>query len=428
MDEAFLERRIGDFNRKDFGSPAYLRKCAPLHELMDFLEPRHPIECAWGHYPLVCYLRRSFFWREVLLYLAPELQSCLALQELEYKRFFRVLLKVCDLVYKPEKEIITFAAFMLFSHEIPCLKTSRDLVPSSASHLESVLQSRLKVLCAIVFKADQVNATKSSALHGLGVLINESEGLSSYLPPGDWTRPLQSKRNDTSPHGATASPSIPACLLSRLESSKQWSNASPSGVCYCGWVVDIIPSFILASFGHSPESLMLFVHDPEILPPLGAILRLQMQQEFLPEILPLFLVVFQFTLRYSCFEIRKLIAGGYDRQSEDQDHGRSECHRQLLLVFTIPEAIFICRKYLTARRNQVVTKSIDGSRTDFYSWVQHSNFTLESLNKLLGWLHNLRKGMDTERGWDETSLEVLGIDLLIDKIERGDVPVTVINI
>jgi hypothetical protein len=209
------------------------------------------------------YISQFFQWRAVLLYLAPELRSFLAFQEFQYRDACLWTLRFCDLAHKPgrPKRLVIFGIVNLLI-EVPRLRRSKELDSSSADHLEDILRSRLKILCAIVFHPDQFDANKNPEIFQLGMLIAHREGL-SYLPPGDWGRsglPLENRRNVMSPHSTATRQNISSCLLSRPESSEQGPNASQTDGCCCGLVFDNIRTYLLIFFRHSLGSFMRCVH------------------------------------------------------------------------------------------------------------------------------------------------------------------------
>ncbi|PMD67522.1 uncharacterized protein K444DRAFT_17246 [Hyaloscypha bicolor E] len=105
-DTTLSAKRIESFDLEK-GSHAYRRKYTHLLLLMDDLEPNElgGFSKMFGKY---FYISQSFQWRAVLLYLAPELRSFLAFQELQYRDVCLSTLKFCDLAHKPgrPKDII----------------------------------------------------------------------------------------------------------------------------------------------------------------------------------------------------------------------------------------------------------------------------------------------------------------------------------
>jgi hypothetical protein len=260
-DTALSAKRIESFDL-DKGSHAYRRKYTPLLQLMDDLEPNE-LRGFSEMFGELFHTSQFFQWRAVLLYFAPEAPSFLAIQELIYRHVCLLTLRFCDLAHKPgpPKDLVIFAIVNLLT-EVPRLRRSEELDSSSADHLEDILRSRLKILCAIVFHPDQFDANKNPKLFQLGMLIARREGL-SYLPPRDWGRsglPLENGRDVMSAHSTATRQYISSCLLSRPESSEQGPNASKTDGCCCGLVFDNIPTYLLIFFPHSLGSFMRCVH------------------------------------------------------------------------------------------------------------------------------------------------------------------------
>jgi hypothetical protein len=184
-DTTLSAKRIESF-RLEKGSHAYRRKYTHLLQLMYALEPNE-LGAFSKMFGELFYISQFFQWRAVLLYLAPELRSFLAFQELQYRDLCLWTLRFCDLAHKPSrpKDIVIFAIVNLLI-EVPRLRRSKELDSSSAEHLEDILRSRLKVLCAIVFHPDQFDASKNPGIFQLGMLIAHREGHRIY-PQGTGT-------------------------------------------------------------------------------------------------------------------------------------------------------------------------------------------------------------------------------------------------
>ena len=252
------------------GFNASIRKFDYLLGLMNSLEPfrlrmmfrNRTIEIKALNFGKVLHLytysHSIIRWKKLLLYLDPELHDVLAVFGLLYREACLGMFGYCDSAHKsPMKiEAITLMVFVL--DEVKGLKKMPELDPSISEHLQLALQSRLKVLCAQIFHSGSAKALSlQSTYPHVPILVDYIEGLSSCLPPhysgcssGLWAH----LRDDVLPHLTAINMDSPSCLLRRPNSIERHHDAPQTDDCYCGWMVDSIPSGVLAFFGNSTES------------------------------------------------------------------------------------------------------------------------------------------------------------------------------
>jgi hypothetical protein len=224
-----------------------------------------------------------------------------------------------------------------------------------------------------------------------------------------------------SPHSTATCQNISSCLLSRPESSVQGPNASQTDGCCCGLVFDNTPTYLLTFFGHSLGSFMHCVHGRP--GPTNWVFRQLEMKEDLPQKMAIFRQALLFTWEYAFCKIRRMITKEYFRLCEDHHSDQSEGHRQLLLVFAVEEAVFLCQKFWASRKqDQIAAKSTAELSSDFHEWIRCSCMPIESLSKILDYLDIARRDRVPEKeSWDVTN-EILEFIFMKEKVESGQVP------
>jgi hypothetical protein len=103
--------------------------------------------------------------------------------------------------------------------------------------------------------------------------------------------------------------------------------------------------------------------------------------------------------------------------------GQSEGHRQLLLVFAVEEAVFLCQKFRASRKqDQIAAKSTDELSSDLHEWIRRSRMPIESLSKISDYLHIARwDRVPDKASWDVYN-KILEFIFMKEKVESGQVP------
>jgi hypothetical protein len=118
-----------------------------------------------------------------------------------------------------------------------------------------------------------------------------------------------------------------------------------------------------------------------------------------------------------------MITEEYFRLCKDHHSDQSERHHQLQLVYAVEEAIFFCQKLWASRKqDQIADKSTDELSPHFHEWNKRSRMPIESLIKILYYLHIARRDRVPEKeSWDVTN-EILEFIFMKEKVESGQVP------
>jgi hypothetical protein len=421
---------------------AYTRKYGHLGQLLAFLGAEDDIGTIrtigynWNE---IKYYGEFFRRRKALLYLNPELDAFLTFQDVQYRQICYEILKLSDwLPPSPgkspgEPHVIIPTILYLWEIEIKRLRYLGELDLPSADHLRDILHTHMQVLCAKIFKPDQLDAIKHRELFLRCSVVAMSRDLSSCLPSGaaDYIHKeckrirrsgIEERQDELCPDSPTTSPEILSCLWNR---SKLGPNSSPTPDCCCGWAFDKIPTSLLTFYGHSGPTFMCYVH---CMPgPLHWVFtQLDMKEDNLPHNVALFRYGLSSTLGDSLDYIYENLAqGSYECQYQERDQMHSDwpkAHRQLLLFFAVQEAIFNYKKYRSSRgQNQVAFESMDHLRDDYQQQLRS-----DGLVYILDGLNILRQNgipFAQDFGWDDR-IAFLAVGYMNYKVDMGDAPFT----
>jgi hypothetical protein len=377
-----------------------MRKPGYLLGLMDSLEPfrlrmtlkTHKMKFGrldfFNVLQLYTYSHSIIRFKELLLYLDPELLNILLIFELLYRLACLDMFNYCDSAHKSPSRIEAIILMIYVFDELRGLKEMPTLDPSIAEHLQLALKSRLKVLCAPIFHSDDSKALRwKLAYPVVTVNIDYIKELSSFLPPhysGCSSFLWADLRDEVLPHLTAINMDSSSCLLRRPNSIERHHDAPQTDNCCCGWTVDSIPSSVLAFFSYSTESFARHFfarrqsrfNARELMntvfgPPSKTNVSLRKK-------IAIFREALYWTLRKTFHMSRILNLHPTVVLPENQLAAQAKGHRQMLLVIILEEAVAINHDFWISRGpNKEEDKTEDTKSThklifDFMEWKENS--------------------------------------------------------
>jgi len=238
--EALLREKSRSFHDEEsqgFSFAASDYRHEYVYQLVGSLSPSELFRNLSREAGQILYFGRFFEWREVLLYLSPDLEAFMAFHELKYRLVCSWFMAICDFPHsqsqRTSKTDVILALIYLLELEIPRLKRQKELDSLPADHLEAILHNRLKILCLIVFDPVKSDAIHDAEIFVLGSIIAHSNKLSSCIPPGPWHSDTYLERLGTfSPKPTVSRRHNTSYRLSSPGTSEQ-INDSHTDVCIC---------------------------------------------------------------------------------------------------------------------------------------------------------------------------------------------------
>jgi hypothetical protein len=210
--------------------------------------------------------------KDVIAYLAPDLRSVLVLLEHFCQNTYATFLRDGDIIFKKSGREETLVTILRFYQELISLRNSQLLNKSSVDDILFILKHWMQVACGRFFSFNPRKdvPTNSHIDDVLAAIVDSVPDISPCLPPRLRGHYIKSGLFEYQQSRQTAVGLIHRpCFLDRHSRTER--QAAPlADECFCGWLVDSIPSQVLEFFDHSRELLAGCLHDEAWVVELGS--------------------------------------------------------------------------------------------------------------------------------------------------------------